>query len=102
MFRRLLGQEPEVDLLLGVGQLGWPPGGRPREQPGVALLPEGGDPPSHRARIDVEELGDLRDRVSVQDALDGQAATVFQFCGCALVSHNGECNRREAKRTLLF
>lgn len=99
---RHVGQPSADDLLLGVGQLGRPARGRLGDQAVLAGLPVCRDPTPHRARSDAEELGDLFDRVPLQDALDGQEATMLQLCRTSLVSHHGQCMRDKAERTLLF
>ena len=75
------------DFLLGMAQFGRPALDRPGDQARLARLSKRRDPTPHRTWCDAEELGDLLDRVSLQDTLDGQAATTFQFRRSALVSH---------------
>src|SRR5579884_2756686 len=72
MLRGAVGQPAAYDLLLGRGQLGWASGGRPRGQPGVAVLAKGPDPTAHTAGINPEELSDLSRRVSLQDTLNSE------------------------------
>ena len=87
MIGRLVGQPSADDLLLGVSQLGGPTYNGPSNQTLFTNLPELSDPPPHRAGINAEEVGDFLSRVSLQNALDGQAATMFKLLRTTFVSH---------------
>lgn len=87
MLGRLIGQPSVDDLLLGVGQLGRPTYNRPSNQTLFTNLPELSDPSPHRAGINSKEVGDFLSRIPLQNALDGQAATMFQLLWSAFVSH---------------
>src|SRR3954454_9771689 len=101
MVGRGLGQPAEGDLLLEVGQLGRAARDGPGEQGLSSSGTIRGDPTTDRPRIDAQEIGHLPGGVSLQDALDGQQATVFEFLGRPFVSHAWEYTRGSSGRTLL-
>src|SRR5512135_2735198 len=78
VLRRLVGQPSSDDLLLGSRQLGWPARCRAGVQTWPTLLPVCGDPPPDGPGVDAEELGDFLGGVPFQDALNGEAAAMFQ------------------------
>jgi hypothetical protein len=75
----VVGQPSADDLLLGGRQLALPPGGGAGEQAVLAALPGRGDPTPDRAGVDAEELGNFLGGVTLQEALDGEEAAMFQF-----------------------
>jgi hypothetical protein len=58
------------------------------------------DPATDRTGVDIEELGDLRGGVPFQDPLYREEAAMFQLRRWAFVSHDRECKRPFAERTL--
>jgi hypothetical protein len=102
VLHRAVVQPQAYDLLLEERQRGRSPGGGVGEQARLVSSPIRTDPTSDRSGVEVEELGDLRDGVSLEHPLDGEKTAVLQPHGRALISHGREYKRSSAARTFLF
>jgi hypothetical protein len=75
----LVGQPSANDLFLRGGQLGRPARGGTGHQTGDAPCAEGGKPTRNGRTMDAEEVGDLRDGISLADSLQGEMPSAFEF-----------------------
>jgi hypothetical protein len=79
MLGGVVGQPPKDDLLLGDRQFPRSAGRGTDRKPSGSQRPEGSDPTRHGGAMDAEEVGDVLDRVSVENALDGEESSALQF-----------------------
>jgi hypothetical protein len=81
MFGGVVGEPAEHDLLLGAGQFRGPARGRTYRKAGDSERAESSDPRREGRAMDAENVGDLLDRISVKNALDGKEPSTLQFSG---------------------
>jgi hypothetical protein len=68
----------------------------------VVAVAAGSSPPAPDApRSDIEEDGDLLDRIALGQALDSEKPSALQFVGCPFGSHTRDRRKPRAELTLL-